>query len=84
MSRRAAEIELENKLDYALLSLLVKWNLISIIFCNRTLQPRHGYVCDSTCCNVLHVFIPVRLISIIVFIPARLISIVTLDVKNST
>ena len=22
------------------------------------LQPRHGYVCDSTCCNVSHVFIP--------------------------
>ena len=29
---RAEEIVLENKLDYALLSLLVKWNLISI--CN--------------------------------------------------
>jgi len=29
--KRAAEIELENKLDCALLSLLVKWKLISII-----------------------------------------------------
>jgi len=77
---RAAEIELENKLDCALLSLLVKWKLISII----CLQPRHGYVCDSTCRNVSHVFIPAQSISIVVFIPARSISIVPLDVKNCT
>jgi len=48
------------------------------------MQPRHGYVCDSTRCNVSHVFIPARLISIVVFIPAWLISIVPLDVKNCT
>ena len=80
------EIELENKLDCihlcALLSLLVKENKLAFFV---TLQPRHGYVCDSTtCCNVSHVFIPARSISIIVFIPAQSISIVPLDVKNCT
>jgi hypothetical protein len=83
-SWRAAEIELKNKLDCALLYSLClsNENLLALFFV--ALQPRHGYVCDSTCCNVSHVFIPARSISIVVFIPARSISIVPLDVKNCT
>ena len=56
----------------------VRWRNL----CER--EPRHAHVCDSTRCNVSHVFIPAWSLSITIFYSRRSISIVILNVKNCT